>query len=185
MTPMFGIMASQISGHLAPPIVLAYDSIATVTVGAGGSSSITFSSIPSTYTHLQIRTFARTPSNTLATFQANGDTANNYSIHNIYGNGSSVTTGATSSYNYGGVSLTSSASGTFSAGVIDILDYANTNKYKTFKTLSGWDANGSGQVEIRSSKWNSTSAITSLIFYTDSGGAFQQYSSFALYGIKG
>lgn len=32
-----------------------YDSIATTTVGAGGAASITFSSIPSTYQHLQIR----------------------------------------------------------------------------------------------------------------------------------
>lgn len=174
------------TGAVVPPApVQAYESIATVTVGSGGASSISFSSIPSTFKHLQIRTFARVPANTIVTFQANGVTSNSYSIHNINGNGSTVATGATASYNYGGASTIPSATGVFGAGVIDILDYADTNKYKTFRTLSGWDANGSGQVELRSSLFQSTAAISSLVFTTDSGGAYQQYTSFALYGIKG
>jgi hypothetical protein len=180
-----GVKRSKVWDQSAVVVTNSYESIATQVVGAGGAASITFSSIPGTYKHLQIRTFARTPSNTLAVFQVNGDNGNNYAIHRINGNGSTVVANNTVSYNYGGVSLTPSASDIFSAGIIDILDYANTSKTKVFKTLSGWDANGSGQVEMRSSLWNSTSAITSLVFTTDSGGSFQQYTHFALYGIKG
>ena len=76
------------------------------------------------------------------------------------------------------------AASTFTAGVIDILDYANTNKYKTLRTLNGGDANGSGNIQIESGSWRNTAAITSITL-THNGSGFTQYSSFALYGIKG
>ena len=83
MAPILGIYASQISGHLFAPSG-AYDSIATTTVGAGGASSITFSSIPSTYTHLQVRITAKgnrgiVIENAYLTF--NGDSGTNYNAH--------------------------------------------------------------------------------------------------------
>lgn len=90
-----GILASQISGHLASPT--SYESIATVTVGAGGSSSISFSSIPSTYKHLQLRGIVRTTDTSAAAsdgnyigIRFNGDTGANYVAHNLYGNGGSA-----------------------------------------------------------------------------------------------
>ena len=67
--------------------------------------------------------------------------------------------------------------------VIDILDYANTNKYKTVRALHGSDANGSGLIALRSGNWRSTSAITR-IDLTPSSNNFKQYSHFALYGVK-
>jgi hypothetical protein len=73
----------------------------------------------------------------------------------------------------------------FAGYVIDILDYANTNKNKTIRSLAGSDANGSGTIWFGSIAWLSTSAITSLSFNIESGSNFTQYSSFALYGIKG
>ena len=85
-----------------------------------------------------------------------------------------------------GLALAVSANSTancFGVAVIDILDYANTNKYKTYRSLTGGDANGSGQVLLRSSNWRSTSAVTSMTLYPGVGN-FTQYSSFALYGIK-
>jgi predicted patatin/cPLA2 family phospholipase len=72
----------------------------------------------------------------------------------------------------------------FGAGVIDILDYANTNKYKTVRALSGHDNNGSGYVNFESGLWMSTSAITSIKLFT-AGNVYAQYTQFALYGIKG
>ena len=91
--PMLGIMASQISGHLWAPSG-AYDSIATVTLGSA-ASTITFSSIPSTYTHLQFRVMARDTTTgvtqTSLRWQFNGDTAANYTAyHDIFGNGAST-----------------------------------------------------------------------------------------------
>lgn len=189
-----GIYASQISGHLWAPSG-AYDSIATTTVGAGGASSITFSSIPSTYTHLQIRGISRI--NTAATgasfnlLSFNGDTtAGNYYMHGMYGDGSSTGAfgypGQSGEGFYQGESTRNSlTSGIFAANVHDILDYANTSKYKTIRTLNGWDANGSGELYFSSGLWMSTSAITSITINPVATKAFVQYSSFALYGIKG
>jgi hypothetical protein len=168
----------------------AYDSIATVTVGAGGSATVTFSSIPSTYQHLQVRYIGRNSGGAQGhTLNFNSDTGSNYAFHSLQGTG----TAATATYN--GVSQTTAPSGylapstsgsnIFGVGVVDILDYQNTNKYKTVRTLSGEDENGAGLVGIYSNLWMSTSAITSITFTAQSGGSYTQYSSFALYGIKG
>ena len=183
--PILGIIASAISGNLG-----SYESIATTTVGSGGTSSITFSSIPATYTHLQIRWIARNSSISGANnynLQFNGDTASNYAVHDLYGDGATAATQAGSSRAniwatfVPGSSATASA---FAAGVIDILDYANTNKYKTLRQLQGYDLNGSGEVRLTSGLWQSTSAITSINIGLSSP-TYVQYSSFALYGIKG
>jgi hypothetical protein len=71
----------------------------------------------------------------------------------------------------------------FGAGVIDILDYANTNKYKTSRLLGGEDLNGSGRVYLMSSNWQKTTAITQIDLSFETGNCMQ-YSQFALYGIK-
>lgn len=168
-----------------------YESIATVTVGAGGSSSISFSSIPSTYKHLQIRGIGREQSGGFDQIymQLNGDTGNNYAKHQLSGDGSTASAGATASTNNISVSANpgpNQSSNIFSGSVIDILDYANTNKYKTVRSLAGVDANGSGYVWYASGLWQNTNAISSITLYPSGGGTgFVQYSSFALFGIKG
>jgi hypothetical protein len=183
-----GIYASQISGHL---VTGSYDSIATVTVGSGGSSSISFTSIPSTYKHLQIRFIGRYTATTKNVyFDYNGDTnASNYYVHSLYGDGASAGSGGAQLAIIASDAITSSAetANAFGAAVIDILDYANTNKYKTSRALSGNDLNGSGNVRITSCLWMSSTAISSITLKPQSGlGAnFAQYSSFALYGVKG
>lgn len=68
-------------------------------------------------------------------------------------------------------------------GVIDVLDYANTNKYKTVRSLNGIELNGSGVIEFNSGNWRNTAAITSIEFVTASGN-FNVGSTLALYGIK-
>ena len=165
-----------------------YFSIATSTVGAGGASSVTFSSIPQTYTHLQIRAICRlgeaTTDNNIY-MQFNGDTAANYSNHYLYGSGSGVASGAgVSSSNNPCMRCTGSTStaNMFGAGVIDILDYANTNKYKTLRSISGNDQNGSGFAFLQSGNWRSTSAITSVSFVVATSNIAVN-SSFALYGV--
>jgi len=162
-----------------------YESIATVTVGSGGNATINFTSIPATYTHLQLRTFTNNSSSLNTRTRFNSDTGSNYSRHFIAGDGSIVETGAaTSSDAIFDLTFASNVSDIFFAGVIDILDYANTNKYKTVRSLTGWDTNGGGSIHLRSGAWYSTSAITSITI-TANSGSFSQYSSFALYGIKG
>jgi hypothetical protein len=174
----------------APPEVGDYESIATVSVGAGGSSAITFSSIASTYKHLQIRVLSRgTNASTYVEtrMQFNGDTGSNYyANHQLLGNGSaaSASADATATFVSAHYSIadTNTAS-VYSGAVIDLLDYSNTNKFKTVRNISGTDTNGLGFIIYRSGLWRSTSAISS-ISITPSAGNWKQYSSFALYGIK-
>jgi hypothetical protein len=180
--PVLGIVASQISGHLFAPSG-AYDSIATTTVSTA-VSSITFSSIPSTYTHLQVRVAARADVDDDLRFRLNGDTGTNYSRHLIFGNGSTAGTGSGVSSAVGSVGAINNTANVFSVAVMDILDYTNTNKYTTSRTLNGYDANGSGIVMLYSTAWMNTAAVTSITLFPQSS-SFQQYSSIALYGIKG
>jgi len=199
VSPILGIYASQISGHLFAPSG-AYDSIATTTVGAGGTSTITFSSIPSTYTHLQIRMIGKTVATVLDQYNPrirfNSDTSANYSLHFTRGYGTTVDKGSSTSQTAGWAGISTfpasnaAYSNVFGASVVDILDYTNTSKYKTLKTLNGFEANGigngsndAGQSGFNSGLWMSTSAFTSITIYSDSD--FEQYSSFVLYGIKG
>lgn len=186
MTPILGIWASSIA-----KVTGSFESIATITAGSGGATSIEFTSIPSTYTHLQIRGIMRT--NDTGTWnnnnmRFNGDTGNNYANHFLYGDGSTVSVAAYASYSLfpdfmRTPSNTGIAANIYGAVVLDILDYANTNKYKTFRSLNGGDSNGAGVMFLTSGVWMSTSAITS-IQIIPSGGTAIQYSQFALYGIK-
>jgi hypothetical protein len=157
-----------------------YQSIATTTVGGAGASSITFSSIPATYQHLQIRLFTKNSSdNGTISMRYNGDSAANYSVHDLYGNGSSAGAAGAANTTFAFASLTGSTQAAVS--IIDILDYADTNKYKTNRSLIGVDYNGSGYVWISSGNWRNTTAINSIVLTA----TFNQYTSAALYGIKG
>jgi hypothetical protein len=168
----------------------AYDSIATTTVGAGGASSITFSSIPSTYTHLQIRSLIRGTNATseVETFITYNGTATNYfGGHQVYGQGTSVVSDVDNRTTANYLMYSTSASGTsgiFAGSITDILDYRNTSKNKIIRSLGGFDANGTGYVVFRSGLWINTAAITSITI-TAASGNLSQHSSFALYGIKG
>jgi hypothetical protein len=192
---ILGIYASQISGHL---VTNSYESISTVTVGAGGSSTVTFSSIPSTYKHLQIRGISRSTSAANSgdslRMRFNSDNASNYSYHILDGyQGASggIEAGSATSTTFASLFVQSEnghASNLFAAGIIDVLDYQNTNKYKTIRAIGGYDINGStggyNYVGIYSANWRSTSAVTDITLLC-TGGNFAQYSSFALYGIRG
>jgi hypothetical protein len=178
----------------APPIPpTAYDSIATVTVGSGGTSTISFTSIPSTYKHLQIRYNARAGRANAATgymwLQVNTVFGDYY--HVLSGNGSAVsTTSAVPAFDSGQFLQapgTTASANIFGAGVIDFLDYGSTTKNKTIRVLSGTDCNGSGIVGLSSYLYGSTTAISSItIGSVDSnvGALLQQHSQFALYGIR-
>jgi len=191
-------MLNNIVGLLAPaPSLNSYESITTTTVGASPQATITFGSIVGTYKHLQIRIMARTngagQDRGSIALKFNADTtAANYSWHYLAGDGSSAfaSAGASSGTNnyIGGISAYTAASASaniFGVGIIDLLDYADTNKHKTIRTLAGQDQNGtSGRLSLNSGRYGSTSAITSIELIPEYG-SFVQYSSFALYGIKG
>ena len=186
---LLNVISGLLSGAGAPASTNSYESIATTSLG-GTQATITFSSIPSTYKHLQIRILGRTnrASQELDVITAtfNSDTAANYSEHWLTGNGTAASAAGNASTS--GVSvyrLTGSTAGsnTFGVIVLDILDYADTNKYKTTRNLGGYDNNGSGQIYLGSGNWRSTSAINRIDLTPI--GSFVQYSQAALYGIKG
>jgi hypothetical protein len=189
--PIWGITASAMSGHLS-----SFESIATVTVGAGGASTISFSSIPTTtYQHLQLRWMTRTSAAGSESWQSMvfassyNSGATGYDDHILYGNGSSAT--ATNELlgnriNFGTTAGNGASANVFGVGVIDILDAFNTSKYKTVRFLDGYDNNGSGLVALRSGLWQSTNAITDITFGPENfgGTTYKQYSTFALFGVK-
>ncbi len=186
MSIILGIMASSF-----PVATTSYESIATTTVGAGGSSTITFSSIPSTYKHLQLRMIgrsSRTQNEGYAVVRFNSDTGSNYSYHSLEGNGSSVSSGGSGSVSYPTLIYFPGAlrgASIFGAGVLDVLDYTNTNKAKIIRVLDGYDSNGAGWMTSQSGGWYNTNAITSITITEFNGNNFVEYSQFALYGIKG
>jgi hypothetical protein len=188
MSPILGIWASSKftqadSGAMFP--------LQVITVGATAVTNVTFTNIPSTYKHLQIRAIGRTDRAATGDYlniQFNGVTTTTYALHELLGDGSSASAGANSSVSatntqrFAGANASASVFGAF---VLDILDYADTNKNKTIRGLGGTDNNGSGIVALTSGLWASTNAITSIKFYPGIGTNFVQYSQFALYGVKG
>lgn len=189
---MIGAITAGLFSAGVTPATNSYESISTVTVGGGGSSAITFSSIPSTFKHLQIRGIARSSRSASGSFikiQLNGDTANNYANHGLFGGGSSAGSYAVTTTDHAGEAYITAASdiaSAFGASIWDVLDYANVNKYKTVRALTGADVNGTnGQLRFASGVWMSTSATNSITLTDGNGANFVEYSQFALYGIKG
>lgn len=162
-----------------------YESIATATVGSGGASTVTFSSIPSTFKHLQLRSFVLfSGASTYGNLRFNSDTtAANYYAHGLTGTGAVVSASAYSSSAWS--PWTTSGSSTYPyVEIMDILDYSSTNKYKTVRQLLGYDMNGTGNIALTSSLWSNTAAINRIDLTANSGN-WTQYSHFALYGIRG
>jgi len=197
VSPILGIWASQNYSRIAPS---SYESISTVTLGSS-QSTISFSSIPQTYKHLQIRGIVRSTyvraggsQTPVAMYLRVGNSGtiytSNYAWGELYGTGTSAL-----SAHYGGqntmvvadqtIPAANSSSQFYGPNVIDILDYQNTNKNKTLRALTGMDQNGSGSCNIAlfSAAYFGTQAITDLQFTTDDN--FASGTTLALYGIKG
>jgi hypothetical protein len=194
MSPILGIWASAQQGA---NVVGDYESIQTVTVSSGTSASITLGSIPQTYTHLQLRSMNVCSSGSTGQsgvyMRFNTDTSSgstNYPNHLIQGNGSAASAGFQGSAGNVGFVTTNSTIGSniFAVGICDILDYTNTNKYKTHRTFNGFDGNqaltSKGQVHFTSGVWLNTAAINSITL-TPQDGPWGTYTTFALYGIRG
>lgn len=158
------------------------------------TATVTFSSIPQTYTHLQIRGKTRDSRTGTSTqslmMRMNNDSSSNYSFHVIEGSGGSV--GADVGYSGSstqirvGLSPTADATANiFGSFICDILDYTNTTTYKTSRSIYGEDLSGSGTVGYSSGMLTTnTNAITRLDFYPTNSMNLVPYTQISLYGIK-
>lgn len=171
--PILGIFASAVTGGVS---TTSFESIATAVVGSGGTTSVTFSSIPSTFAHLQIRAFLKIQSYGEITLNSGSFARRHY----LYGDGASVAAGSDTAN-----AVFASASTYFYATIWDLLDYNSTNKNRTYRVLNGGDNNGSGVIHLFSGLDTTTTATNSITITGTGGGSFAQYSHFALYGIKG
>ena len=161
--------------------------IATTTLSTA-TATITFSSIPQVYEHLQLRISGGTAAGNTIEIQFNSDTGNNYSIHRITANnGSSIAVGGAASQTriaLGAGAGLNFASSVVSGAILDILDYANTSKNKTTRSITGWDSNSAGYLDFESGAWYSTAAINRIDLKGASSSNWVSGSTVALYGIK-
>jgi hypothetical protein len=185
--PILGTIASQVPGKISSS---SFESISTVTIGGTPQSTIEFTSIPSTYKHLQVRGIAKSTGSaaTFAAIRLNGDNGANYSAHEISsdGLGSVGAYGASNTSNGWADPIAGTAvANLFTGFTLDVFDYQNTDKYTTIRYLGGHNTNTVNcYLFMTSAAWRDTSVVNSLsLSFSDRN--FGQYSSLALYGIKG
>jgi hypothetical protein len=176
------LASTGVSGTVITPN--SYESIASST--PSGTNTVTFSSIASSYASLQLRIFHLEPTNGGLRIRFNSDAGLNYTYHELQGDGSaaSATGAATGSYSGFAYSWVTTSTTAPHAGIIDVLDYASTTKYKTIRGINGQDTNASGAIILASTLWLSTSAVNSITILSTAGN-YGSGTTFALYGIKG
>lgn len=164
-----------------------YKLISSVTVGAGGASSITFSSIPGTYTDLCILSSVRNTSAGSALNMRFNSSSTGYSDKYLEGNGASASSGSNAgggSYALAGdIASSSTTASTFANSMTYIPNYASSN-YKSVSADAVTENNGTtAYTDLYASLWSNTSAITQIDMFPNAN-TFAQYSTFYLYGIK-
>ena len=164
--------------------------IASITVGSGGAASMSFSSIPSTYTDLVIKGSVRgTTSATEVDLNiqvGNGsvDTGSNYSTRELYGTGSSVgSNGFTTTNVHPPVNADSATANTFGNFELYIPNYTSSNQKSMSVDVVTENNATTAAARIAAYLWTGTSAIN-IITLTAGSGSLKQYSTATLYGIK-
>lgn len=180
--PILGVIDSAKSNWLDAS---GFFPIATYMAGAN-VANITFSGIPQTYTHLQLRMNLRNSAiNNYATISINSGT---YRQHNVFALGASGSFTVNSSTGTDILPSNKSDSSLlfFSSSILDIEDYSSTSRYKTLRGMnaSRYDTtNANGYMWLTSMLSVNTSAVTSITI-TPSSGNFVQFSRATLYGWK-
>lgn len=183
--PILGTIASSFRSDVG-----AIFPLQVLTMSGSGASSVTFTNIPSTYAHLQVRAFVRssvadTGGNLFMRY--NGDSNANYSWHYLEGGSAGVNTSGSANQTAllcGRMNAGTANANSFGVAIIDIYNYANTNMFKTNRSLTGVDRVGAGLVRLDSGNWRNSAAITSITLYPSDSGNFVANSQIALYGVK-
>lgn len=155
-----------------------YEPIATQTLGSA-AASVTFSSIPQTYTDLVLIVNTQTSSNVNVFMRFNEDTSSNYSDTRLVGNGSAASSGRLTSQT-SAIIISGDPSLNFSTYKVDIFNYTNATTFKTFLIRSNTADRAASLVGL----WRATPAAISTINIRVDTGTFNTGSTFTLYGIK-
>ena len=176
--PILGTIASSTRQGLT-----SFESIATPTI-SGSANFVDFNSIPAIYKNLQIRfSIVASATNSDITLIFNSDSTSNYTYHELRGTGSTVIASGNGAMSFAYLASNATDATYPCVGIVDIFDYADTNKKTTLRTLSGKDTNGGGTLQMMTGVYKSTSTITSMRL--DCGTTIATTSKIALYGIKG
>jgi hypothetical protein len=164
-----------------------YQFIASNTVGSGGVASVTFSSIPSTYTDLCLKISARSETTTFALNLTVNGSSSDYSERLLYASSTSVASADASGSLINWLDLqnsSASTANTFSNCDVYIPNYAGSN-FKSFSgdTVTENNSTSGNNLYLNAALWSNTAAITSITL-TPSSGDVAEYSTFYLYGIK-
>ena len=158
-----------------------YTPIATQTLGSA-AASVTFSSIPSTYTDLIVVINGAVTSGTAnCNFQLNGDTSTNYSRTALSGTGSAANSSRFTGSAYGMINDYGYLDTTYRTNMLaQFMNYSNATTFKTVLARSNNSDNGTAATVTL---WRSTAAISTIYLYASSS-TFITGSTFTLYGIK-
>jgi hypothetical protein len=195
MSPILGVVAS--SNQQGRSVVAgSFDALATITL-TSTASTIIFTGIPNNYRHLQLRWNAQTNRPTYGFddlwVRYNNDGSSLYSMHYLFGNGSSIGASGESStgqMNFINTAGTQTSGNWWAIAVADILDYSSTTKFKTTRLRNGLDFNGAapgtlaGRVNISSGSYQSLNPINAITILSGSSSTFQVNTQFTLYGVK-
>ena len=178
-----GLLGASVGGGAAG----GFDLLDT-TILTASQSSVTFDNLVSTYgsdyKHLQIRTtWSGGGSVNPLRLQFNGDTASNYSLHVLLGNGSSAISAAAASTSFFALGDSVTTTDAFAASVVDILDPFETTKYTTGRILHG-RVGSTTFVELISGNWRNTAAVNSITIFGNAGINLIAGSRLSLYGLK-
>jgi hypothetical protein len=161
-----------------------YSFISKVVVGAGGTSEIVFTSIPSQYSDLKLVFSGKTNNNSFVSYMLtiNGSSSN-ISQQQLTGNSSSQSASQNGSQYFLPNTWTGSTSAGFSAVEVYIADYSSANASKVFAQKGGSIAGTSTvYTGLISGRYNSSSSVSSFTI-GEAGTTIQEYSTAYLYGI--
>lgn len=156
-----------------------YVALASTTVTGSSTTTVTFSSIPSSYTDLVVVAQYKSVSNNYLMMRFNGDTGNNYSRTELRGDGTSATTQRLSNEAYAYITSIYAPTGDLGTFIVQLNNYSNTTTNKTVLSRGNNATTGTG---INVNLWSSTSAINTILL-TPIGSGFDVGSTFNLYGI--
>ena len=170
-----------------------YSLISSVTVGSGGAATVSFSSIPSTYTDLCLLVTSRSEASgdTVFRIRFNSDSGTNYKWIRLFGDGSSASSQNQGTYGAGyntslfaQQNVSTNTASTFSNSQIYIPNYTSSN-YKSVSIDSVTENNATAaQAALWAGLWESTSTINAITLSGESANDIAEYSTAYLYGIS-